>query len=150
MYLSYHMIMFVNYVEGIQEENSRLVRIHPLFSLILTPVNLVHKSFLSHLMIIGILFLMMQHFLFYKIFNKFFRHDQSHKLVNYTCCNYLLINLLYAIRTFMFNPIYILTTIKQCNMLTVLNCNIYLPYLPHQHYCKKFIQDLQKLYIKGL
>ena len=38
MYFSYHMIMFVNYVEGIQEENSRLV--YPLFSLILSPVNL--------------------------------------------------------------------------------------------------------------
>ena len=139
--------MFVNYVEGIQEENSRLVRIHPLLSPILTPVNLVHKAFLSHLMIIGILSLMMQHFLFYNIFNNipFSRQDQPHKLVNYTYHNHLLINLLYALHTFLFNPVHILTTIKQYNMLMVLNSNIYLPYLPHQHYCKKFIQDLESL-----
>ena len=37
MYFSYHMMMFVNYVEGIQEENSRLVKIYPLLSLILNP-----------------------------------------------------------------------------------------------------------------
>ena len=145
MYFSYHMMMFVNYVEGIQDENSRLVRIHPLFNLILTPVNLVHKSFLSHLTIIGILSLMMQHFLFYKIFNKFFRHDQSHKLIKYPCHNYLLINLLYALHIFLFSPVHLLTGIKQYNMLTVLNCNIYPPYLPHQYYCKKFIRDLERL-----
>ena len=145
MYLSYHTIMFVNYVEGIHEENSILVRIHPLFSLILTPINLVHKYFLSHLMIIGILFLMMQHFLFYKIFNKFFRKDQSQKLINYPCHNYLLINLLYALHIFLFSLVHLLTAIKQYTMLTVLNFNIYLPYLPHQHYFKKFIRDLERL-----
>ena len=139
MYLSYHMIMFVNYVKGIQEENSILVRIHPLFSLILTPVNLVHKSFMFRLMIIGIISLMMQHILFYKIFNKIFGQYQSHKLINYPCHNYLLINLLHALCIFLFSLGHLLTTIKQYNMLIVLNCNIYPPYLPHQHYCKKFI-----------
>ena len=136
MYLSYHMIMFVNYVEGIQEENSILVRIYPLLSLILTPVNLVHKSFLSHLMIIGTLSLMMQNFLFHKIFNNipFSRKDQPHKLVNYTCHNYLLINILYALCTFMFNPVHILKKINRYNMIAVLHYNIYHPYLPHQHY----------------
>ena len=135
------MIMFVNYVEGIQEENSRLVRIYPLLSLILTPVNLVHKSFMSHLMIIGILSLMMQHFLFYKIFNNipFSRKDKPHKLVNYTYHNHLIINPLYALHTFLFSRVHIPTTIKWYNMLTVLYCNIYPPYLSHQHYCKKFI-----------
>ena len=140
-YFSYHMIMFVNYVEGIQEENSRLVRIYPLLSFILTPINLVHKSFLSHLMIVGILSFMMQHFLFYNIFNNipFSRQDQPHKLVNYTCHNHLLINLLYALHTFLFNPVHILTIIKQHSMLTVLNCNVYPPHLLYQQYCKKFI-----------
>ena len=144
MYFSYHMIMFVNCVEGIQEENSRLIKIYPLLSLILTPINIVHKEFMSDLIIIGILSLIMQHFLFYNIFNNilFTPQDQPHKPVNCTCHNHLLINFLYALHTFLFNPFHILTIIKQYNMLTVLNCNIYPPYLPHQHYCKKFIRDL--------
>ena len=152
MYFSDHMMMFVNYVEGTEEENSRLVRIYLLLnrcSLILTPINLVHKAFLSHLMIIGIISLMLQHFLFlytfHNIFNKFCRKDQSHKLINYPCHNYLLINLLYALHILFFSLVHLLTSIKQYNMLIVLNWNIYLPYLPQQHYCKKFIQDLERL-----
>ena len=110
MYLSYHMTIFMNYVEGIQEEDLKLVRIYLLLILILTPVNLVRKSFLSCLMIIGMFYLMMHHFLFYKTLNDilFSRQNQLYKLVNYIYRNYILINLLYSLHTFMFNLVHIL------------------------------------------
>jgi hypothetical protein len=42
MYFSYHMMIFLSYVEGIQEGTSRLVRI--LVSLLLNILNLLQKK----------------------------------------------------------------------------------------------------------